>query len=118
MKYVPTAVALAGLLMTPAIAQPAAPATPESVCINTQNIKNTTVPDSRTILFHMNDGTIWKNTLLGACPGLKSYGFIYSPTPPTQLCSNLETIRVIEIGTVCRLGEFTSYTPPKPAPAK
>ena len=118
MKYILTAAMLAGLIAAPAAAQPATPPAAKMVCINTQDINNTTVPDSRTILFHMNGGKIWKNTLLGPCPGLKSYGFTYSPTPPNKLCSNLETIRVIETGTICRLGEFTPYTPPKPAPDK
>ncbi len=117
MRPVLTAVVLSGLLVAPALAQPAAPSKPKMICIDTQRIKNTRVPDPRTILFYMNDGKIWKNTLLDYCPGLTFHGFVYTPTPPSRLCSNLETIRVLESGSICRLGEFTPYTPPpKPAP--
>ena len=121
MKPILYASVLACLLAAPASAQPASdtPAPAGNVCIDTMRIDHTTVPDSRTILFHMRDGKIWKNTLRQSCSGLKFYGFSYSPTPPHQLCSNMETIRVIQQGTVCMLGAFTPYTPPaadKPAP--
>jgi hypothetical protein len=106
----------AGLAPARALAESAPKPAAKMICIDTLRIDRTRVPDARTILFYMDDGTIWKNTLPAYCPGLRSHGFIYSPTPPHRLCSNLETIRVVEVGSVCRLGAFTRYTRPKPAP--
>jgi len=92
----------------------------KQVCIDTYRIDHTQVVDDRTILFHMVDHSIWKNTLSFPCPDLKFQGgFLYS-TDIDEICSNLQTIRVIEqgggplLGAVCQLGEFTPYPPPKP----
>lgn len=102
---------LAGALALPAWAQPASGTAP-NVCIDILRIDHTRTPDDRTILFYMKDGKIWKNTLPNRCSGLPYYGFVYEPTPPHQVCSNFETIRVLRAGSVCMLGAFTPYTPP------
>jgi len=117
MTRLPGAAALAVLLGTAAQGQPAAaPDTAaKQVCIYTWQIDHTTVPDSRTILFHMRSGKIWKNSLLGDCFDLKFYGFIYAPAPPDQICGNMQTIRVLRTGSVCLMGAFTPYTPPPKA---
>lgn len=114
MKRLIFGAALAALLGVAAQAQPAAKtdADQKNICINTWQIDHTSVPDARTILFHMRGGKIWKNTLVNDCPQLKTYGFIYSPTPPNQICGNMQSIRVIQTGAVCMLGAFTPYTPP------
>lgn len=111
--------ALAGLLAAPAHAEPAASGQPQSqarsrspVCLDTMRIQNTRTPDDRTILFYMNDGKIWKNTLKNKCVGLTFNGFSYEPMPPHQICDNMQTIRVIRDGTVCMMGAFEPYTPP------
>ena len=88
---------------------------PNSVCLWTYQIDHTTVPDAKTILFHMRSGKIWKNTLQTRCPGLLFNGFKYV-TPIQQICSNAQTIQVLRTGEVCALGNFEPYTPPKPAP--
>lgn len=75
------------------------------------SIKDTKVTDDRTILFKMYDGSVWKNTLVGACPELRFNGFSYVATPPDQICGNLQSIRVIHSGSVCLLGPFTQVTP-------
>ncbi|MDE2185092.1 MAG: hypothetical protein KGJ78_18920, partial [Alphaproteobacteria bacterium] len=93
-------------------------ATSKPVCIRGIDIDHTKVPDSRTILFYMRDGKVWKNTLMNDCAGLKFEGFIYSPTPPDDICDNMQTIRVLRMGTVCMMGAFTPYTPPKATPAQ
>ncbi len=80
-----------------------------NVCLRTNDIRNTTVPDDKTILFHMNDGKVWKNELLGRCVGLKYNGFVYEATPPNQICGNLQTIRVIQTGSVCMMGAFVRH---------
>lgn len=96
----------------------AAGARSKPVCIRSIDIDHTKVPDSRTILFYMKDGKVWKNTLMNDCVGLKFDGFIYSPTPPGDICDNMQTIRVLRLGTVCMMGAFTPYTPPKAKPAQ
>lgn len=83
------------------------------ICILTYQIKDVRTPDSRTLLFRMNDGTVWKNSLVNDCNGLTySNGFVYIPTPPNVICENLQLIRVRRTQSVCKLGAFTRYTPP------
>ncbi len=91
--------------------------TAKPVCIHSRDIDHTVVPDSRTILFYMRGGKIWKNTLVNDCVGLKFDGFVYAPTPPDEICDNMQTIRVVRQGSVCMMGAFTPYTPPKTEPA-
>ena len=90
----------------------------KSICIRSYEIDHTEIPDDSTILFHMRDHKIWKNTLIDRCVGLKinNRGFTYSPTLPgtDEICSNLQTIRVNDTGQVCLLGAFTPVEP-KPA---
>ncbi|MBU6442897.1 MAG: hypothetical protein KGR48_03210 [Alphaproteobacteria bacterium] len=88
------------------------------VCLRTIQIDHTEVPNSRTILFYMRDGKVWQNTLLNDCVGLKFEGFAYAPTPPDEICDNMQTIHVLRMGTVCMMGAFTPYTPPKAKPAR
>lgn len=115
MRRILLGAALAVLLGATAQAQPAAKTTHGhgGMCLNTMNIDHTTTPDNRTILFHMRDGKIWKNTLTSYCSGLRFYGFAYVATPPHQICGNLQSIRVLHSGSVCMLGPFEPYTPPK-----
>jgi hypothetical protein len=84
----------------------AAPAQP-SVCLRTMDILNTTTPDDKTIVFHMNNGKVWRNDLRGTCTGLRFNGFAYTVTPPDQICGNLQIIRVLRTNAVCSLGAFT-----------
>jgi hypothetical protein len=58
----PAIAALVLLSMGPAVAQAPAPA-PGHVCLNLREVQRTETPDDRTILFHMRDGKIWRNTL-------------------------------------------------------
>ena len=82
-----------------------------AVCLTSYLIQNTTVPDSRTILFHMRDGTTWRNTLRNSCPDLKWYGFVYVVPGTTEVCENLLAVRVFRTGTTCLLGKFTREPP-------
>jgi hypothetical protein len=97
-------------------AQPAQPpAKPAPVCLNLDfephHIDHTHAVDPNTLLFYMRDGTIWKNTLKTPCPGLMFHGFEVT-THVEEICSNAQSISVLETGEVCQLGEFTPYTPP------
>ena len=74
-------------------------------------IQNTSIPDSHTILFHMRDGTVWRNTLRNACPALKLHGFVYVVPGTSEVCENLLAVRVLRSGETCLLGKFTREPP-------
>jgi hypothetical protein len=100
----------AGLAAGPASAQPASVSSSGNVCLKTIQIDHTVVPNEHTILFYMKDHKVWQNTLKGGdCVGLRFNGFVYAPTPPDQICGNLQTIRAIQTGSVCMMGSFTPY---------
>jgi hypothetical protein len=100
------AVAAALAALTVATSAGAAP-----VCLTSYLIQNTTIPDSHTILFHMKDGTTWRNTLRNSCPDLKWYGFVYVVSGTTEVCENLLAVRTIYTGETCLLGAFTREPP-------
>lgn len=105
----------AALACGTAFAQPAkseAPVKrPRSVCLWTYMIDHTKSPDPNTIIFYMRGGKAWKNTLQYPCRGLRFHGFAYV-TRDGQICSNMQSIIVLESHDLCMLGDFTPYTPP------
>jgi hypothetical protein len=76
-------------------------------CLRTIDIQNTTTPNDRTILFHMNNGKVYRNDLRGACSGLTFNGFQYDVTPPDEICGNQQIIHVLRTHAVCSLGAFS-----------
>lgn len=82
-----------------------------SVCLWSRMIDHTKVVDTRTILFYMRNGKIWKNTLQSACPDLKYFGYVMVQRD-SQICSNMQPITVIQTHEPCMLGTFEPYTPP------
>jgi hypothetical protein len=80
-----------------------------NICLNTTEIANTHAVDSRTILFRMRDGKVWRNRLAAPCPDLVAQGgggfSQYAHTD--YICANTQRITVVSTGQVCRLGEFT-----------
>jgi hypothetical protein len=116
MKMFTIAGFLAALTVTAAQAMPGNSA---PICIRpfdapTGGGYHTHVVDARTIVFYMRDGKVWQNTLREPCPGLALHGFRFV-THQDEVCSNAQTITVLESGAVCQLGEFTAYTPPPAA---
>lgn len=100
------AVLAAVLALQPVLA--AAATEDKMVCLSAHEIDNTEVArDGRSILFYMSGHRVWKNILQDQCVTLgPDHGFIYTVTDD-EICSNLESIRVIGTGEVCELGEFT-----------
>ena len=98
MKKIAIVAAALAAFTTQAVAAP--------ICIDSFRIRTTTVPDANHIVFHMIDGTNWKNTLRHSCPGLVFNGFVYEPFAGRDVCENLQTIRVIDDGSFCLLGTF------------
>lgn len=86
---------------------------PTPICLDPTFIDHTQIVDDSTILFHMRGGKIWKNTLASRCFGLKMQGGFAYEVQGGTICSNMQTIRVLNQGSICALGEFTPYTPPE-----
>ncbi len=117
MKMLAVAATIAALTVSQALAQPGAPPSysgkPGPVCLYPYMIDHTHVVDPRTILFYMRDGKVWRNTMKTGCRGLMFHGFVYV-THFDELCSNMQSIRVIKTGEVCVLGTFTPERVPRP----
>ena len=90
----------------------------ETVCLTASHISSTTVVSDQVILFHMNDGTVWKNTLRRACPGLEFENAFSEEIRGGEICSNAQMIHVLRRGTPCFLGAFTRQGAPTATPAK
>jgi hypothetical protein len=110
-KIIIIAAALAAIPASPSLAQTAA-ITATHVCLQATDIKSTSVVDNRTIIFTMNNGTSWKNTLQADCPGLRSAGAFSYVITGSDVCSNEQRIQVLHGPSSCFLGNFT------PVPSK
>jgi hypothetical protein len=79
-------------------------------CVQTTNIRSTSVHGDSVIDFHMNNGKVYRNTLPNSCPSLGfEERFLYR-TSISQLCS-VDIITVLQSpglsqGASCGLGEF------------
>ncbi len=124
MKRLPFAAVLAWFLITysptPVAAQDEERAdAAERRCVSLTAIARTRIVDDRTILFYMRDGTIYRNDLTHACPGLSREGKFMYRVAAHQLC-NVDTISVLEDygfayvqGPACGLGPFTPVSRPE-----
>jgi hypothetical protein len=81
------------------------------ICLDSLRVRNTTIPDARHIIFHMQDGSTWINELRYRCPGLKWNGFVYEPFAGREVCENLQTVRALWDSQTCMLGSFTKLAP-------
>jgi hypothetical protein len=88
----------------------------ERRCVTLASIERTAVPDDRTVLFYMKDGSVFENRLGTTCPGLARDGKFSYRVSGSQLCA-LDTINVLEergfgfIETAgCGLGPFLPTT--------
>ena len=86
-----------------------------NLCISSRDILNTTPQDDGSaILFHMRDGSVWRNDLQGRCPDLKFDGFVWNVRNPDEtVCEHEQSLRVLQSGEVCVLGKFTRVAPPR-----
>jgi len=107
MRSISRAAIIAALLFSigPAVAQAPASA-PSRVCLNLRDIERTETPDDRTILFHMRDGKIWRNTLRQNCPMLRTSPWAQVIQGGDMVCSNQQFIHVLQTGNTCTLGDF------------
>ena len=104
---------LGSLAVMAALSAPAQAA--GNICISTLDIENSTPKaDGSAILFHMRDGSVWRNDLQGRCPDLNFEGFVWNVRNPDQtVCEREQSLRVLRSGEVCVLGKFTQVTPPR-----
>jgi hypothetical protein len=114
------AAAIAGLMLATSVAA-AAPAGYESgsansKCLWAYMVDHTTYVKPNTLLFHMRDGRVYKNVLSTRCDGLAFHGFIYE-TRSDEICSNSQSIRVLESHEVCQLGRFVPLEKNHQAPS-
>src|ERR1700712_4667297 len=65
------ALGIATAAITPAFSEGA------PICLQSTRIDHTSVVNARTLMFHMKDGTVYRNDLHGSCIGLKFNGFSY-----------------------------------------
>ena len=92
-------------------------------CISPNMIRSTRVVDDQNIDFIMNNGTVYRNTLSGSCPGLKMEQRFSYKISTNQLCS-VDIITVLQNfgfgfnqGASCGLGKFQKMEKAAPAPA-
>jgi hypothetical protein len=103
-------IAVALLSMGPAVAQ--APAQPSgNFCLYLRDVQRTETVDDRTIVFHMRDGKLWRNTLKQNCPMLKTSPYTQVLQNGEMVCANQQFIHVNQTGNTCVLGEFTPLPP-------
>ena len=91
----------------------AAPAIAAPMCLNSSNIEGHDSPDGKTIIFHMRDGSTWRNTVQGSCSGLRFHGFAWNLHGTNQVCEKEQALRVIGSGETCVLGRFEQVSGPK-----
>ena len=105
---------VAALVLAGACTSPPAATDSASIansCINPTEIAKQTIVSDQEIQFEMRNGDIWVNKLPRACYGLKfEQGFSWE-VRGTMVCSNQQTIKVLQAETTCQLGAFTRMTP-------
>ena len=106
MKHMVLPVLLAATVI--AGSAPAFAAGTPNVCIDTRSIKDShQVDNGKALIFTMRDGTTYRNTLKGACPGLVFNGYVWTiRNPDNTVCDNEQTLRVLQSGEICQLGAF------------
>lgn len=105
MKLLPFALALQLAAAGQALAAPEQVSPDNNNCLWVRDIDHTSVVDSKTVLFHMRDHTVWKNTLPTACPALNFHGFVFHSNSE-RVCSGVTPITVLVTHEVCALGQF------------
>jgi hypothetical protein len=89
-------------------------------CVEKSRLDGPQVIDEKTLIYRESGRRIWRNDLIGACPGLEPTDTLIVDIYGGQLCRN-DHFRALTPGLTipgpyCRLGKFTPYD--KPAKAK
>ncbi|HLY54393.1 MAG TPA: hypothetical protein VKS60_02480 [Stellaceae bacterium] len=110
-------IALALSIMLPALATTASADPAGPTCIRVRDIRSTSTPDDRTIIYWMKDGTKLASKLDSACIGLSFSGWVYAPDQNEMVCSNVQKIKLLQTNSLCQLGPFTPVAAATPAAA-
>jgi len=70
------------------------------------------VLNDRQVLFYMRGNQVWLNTLKARCSTLPIQDGFAMAGSFSEFCANAQTIRVLQTGQFCQLGEFTPYQKP------
>jgi hypothetical protein len=91
----------------PAAAQPA-PIQPKrtAICLNVRDIVDASSRDGLIMTFKMRDGTTYNNHLRQRCDSLRDGGFVWTTEGSQQICEDVQQLRTLTIGEMCRLGRF------------
>jgi hypothetical protein len=98
------------ILALPAPLAVRAATAPGRVCLNASEIQRTETPNDRTLIFHMRDGKVWRNSLKTVCPMLATSPFSQRLHAGDLICANQQIIHVERTGADCTLGDFTPVT--------
>ena len=85
-----------------------------NTCLQTQDIVSAQSNDGKLMVFQMKNGQSYVNHLQGSCPDLKFNGFVWTVRGIGTVCENMQSLRVLNSGQVCVLGQFdppTTRTP-------
>ncbi len=85
---------------------------PVPKCLAPYQIRETKPISDTEILFTLNDGSQWLNTLPAKCPGLKFEGGFRWDVRGDTICANQQAFTVLRRGTACMLGAFSAYHKP------
>jgi len=85
----------------------------EPTCLEASLVDSTGVIDDRTILFHMRNGTVWKNTLRQSCANLKFRRGFSEVVRSGVICANKQIISVLGTKNTCQLGDSTLESRPR-----
>jgi hypothetical protein len=83
----------------------------ERICLDVSQIRSRSAVSDQEIRFQMRNGEVWVNTLKRECPGLRFENAFAWDVSGGEVCSNTETIYVLNRGTPCQLGEFRRAEP-------
>lgn len=86
---------------------PGGDASPARVCLDVSQIANRVALSDTQIRLDMNNGDRWINTLKSQCPGLRFNNAFSWDVTGGQVCSNTQTIHVLDQNTPCQLGDFS-----------
>lgn len=87
-------------------------------CVDKSFLGGPQIIDEKTLIYRESGRRIWRNDLIGPCPGLRPMDTLIVDVYGGQLCRN-DRFRAISPGesipgAYCRLGNFTPYDkPPK-----
>lgn len=89
-------------------------------CVDKSRLEGPQIIDAKTLIYHESGNRLWRNDLIGVCPGLQPMDTLIVDIYGTSLCRN-DHFRAVTPGLTipgpyCRLGNFTPYD--KPAKAK